>query len=570
MFDFLYEKLKGSILDLGYDVGLNFSNLTRPSDDSHGDWTTNVALIIAGKEGKKPREIAGNIKEYLENDIKLKEKIKSVEIAGPGFINFTIKEEYYFEVLYGINKNYGYIKTDSPQRIMLEYGHPNTHKMPHVGHLYSYICGNSLARILEANGHEVCHANYQGDVGPHVAKCIYGWIENGRIEPTTLLEKVKHLQECYQLGSSLYESDEEAKQKINEINKAIYDPNSKIQEDWLKTRQWSLDFYLQFEKRLGIEQKFHYLESQVWQKGLETVKEKTPKVFKEDDGAVIFPGEDFNLHNRVFITKNGTSTYECKEVGLNQHKMEDWEYDLTIIPTASEQNEYFKVVIKAIEEAVPRLKGKIKHIGFGMVSLSIGKMSSRKGNILSGPDLVEKIKGKIREIVETRENFNEEKKENVSEKVTLAAVKYTFLKSNILQNMVFDINESVSFDGNSGPYLQYVYARIQSVLRQKTDSSNAKLGDLKNLTNQEEVKLIKLLERFPETVKTAGETYSPHIISNYVFNLAGTFNTFYKNHSINNDPDPKIVSARRLLSEKTAIIIKNGLSLLGIEVVESM
>jgi arginyl-tRNA synthetase len=197
-------------------------------------------------------------------------------------------------------------------------------------------------------------------------------------------------------------------------------------------------------------------------------------------------------------------------------------------------------------------------------------MSSRKGNILSGPDLLEEIKKQVNQIVEKRENFSEETKEDVAEKVTIAAVKYSFLKSNILQNMVFDIKESVSFDGNSGPYILYVYARIQSVLNQNTSHDSTSLSDLKTLDTPEELKLIKLLERFPEKVRSAGDTYSPHIISNYVFEVAGLYNTFYKMHSINNAKDETTIKARRLLSEKTAITIKNSLRMLGIDVVDSM
>lgn len=576
----ILEKLQviTSELIAGTDISLDSVKigLERPQDSTHGDWSTNLAMQLASRLKRSPRQVAEEIVSKFDLNIDstlYKVGLSSVDVAGPGFINFKFANEYFVNQLASEKSLLEQIKTTTPQRIMVEFGHPNTHKLPHIGHFYSYVAGNSIAALLEARGHDLFRVNYQGDIGPHVAKCIYGWQEKGRQIPDTLIEKVRHLQECYQFGATAYEEDPEAKEKITEINREIYKDDSAIKADWELTRQWSLDYYLQFEKRIGVDQKIHYLESALWKKGMKIVRSKIGEVFEESDGAVIFPGEKYGLHNRVFITRYNTATYECKEVGLNQQKMQDWAYDLTIIPTASEQNGYFDVVIEAISRAIPELKDKIEHIGFGMVSLSTGKMSSRSGKILSAPDLLEAIENRVAEVVANREGLNDAEKQEIVSKVSQAAVKYSFLKGNILQNMSFDLEESISFEGNSGPYLQYTYARIKSVLRQSPESKGSDLSAvelLKLLTQDSELALIKWLERFAETVVNAADSRSPHLISTYNFELSQYFNSFYRSHHINTAESADLIAARRYLAEKVANTLRTGLNLLGIEVVEKM
>jgi arginyl-tRNA synthetase len=243
------------IKNLYPDLGGVEVKLERPADENHGDWSSNIALMAAGKLQKNPREVAEEIKNALVEALGEAE-IEEISIAGPGFINFKFKANYYQNLLEGITSSFGHIKKEEPKRVMLEFGHPNTHKLPHIGHLYSYIVGASFAKLHETVGDEVLRVNYQGDVGPHVAKCIYGWFEKGKPEPVSLIEKVMLLQECYQFGSKAYDESDEAKEKIHSINRSIYQRDPEIMADWEKTRQWSLDYYLVFEERLGIEQKF--------------------------------------------------------------------------------------------------------------------------------------------------------------------------------------------------------------------------------------------------------------------------------------------------------------------------
>jgi arginyl-tRNA synthetase len=306
-FSLLRQQIAAILAELGSELSPESVQLETPQNPEHGDLSSNAAFVTAKAAGKNPRALAEEVVAKLQAAKPV--FVSEVSVAGPGFINFKFENAAYWNEVAKISAEYGFGQVAASKRIMVEYGHPNTHKSPHIGHLFSYVAGDSISRLLAANGNEVFRVNYQGDIGPHVAKCIYGWQQLGKQEPETALGKVQHLQECYQLGATAYEESEDAKAAITEINKQIYDPNSEIQTDWLKTRQWCLDFYLEFEKRLGVDQKFHYLESELWKKGMEIVKQKTGEVFEESDGAVIFPGEKYGLHTRVFITKYGTPTY---------------------------------------------------------------------------------------------------------------------------------------------------------------------------------------------------------------------------------------------------------------------
>lgn len=545
-----------------------------PTNNEFGDFTTNIALQFAKEIGKPPRDIANEVKTYIEAQVdnKAGQIISEISVAGPGFLNFTIIPEYYWEELQNVTETYGVITAKEPKRIIVEYGQPNTHKLPHIGHIFSYVAGDSIARILEKNGNTIKKANYRSDIGPNVAQSIYSWIQKGRPVPETLEDKIRLLQLCYQEGNKLAKENPEAKAAITEINKQIYKKDPVIMEDYLTTRQWCLDFYKEFEAHLDIHQEREYLESEVWQKGEEIIKQHIGDVFENGEGgAIIFKGEKVGLHTRVFLTQRDTPTYEAKDLGLAVLKYEEWPYDLAIVTTASEQNEYFKVIIEAISQAKPELRGKFKHIGFGMVSLSTGKMSSRTGNILSGVDLVNEVLRRVSEIVNQREDFTEEEKKDITHKISLAAIKFTFLRNNIMQNTKFDIDESLSIEGKSGPYIQYTYARIQSVLNQRAGTNQDLVNNIYSYqATKEELILMKYALRFPEIVKTAGETLAPHLIADYIYNLAQFFNSFYNTNRINDADAPEKITGRRLLTEKVGFVLKAGLQLLGIQTVNKM
>ncbi len=552
-----------------YSIETDNFSVDFPVDMKFGDFTTNIAMSIAKQVKKSPNDIAQEISVHISNPEKNEfHEVFSAPVVIGGYLNFSIQKSRLWNFVQ--QKEQGLTRTTSnKKRILVEYGDPNTHKLPHIGHLFSYIVGDSFARLLDRVGNTVVKANYQGDVGPHVAKSIYGYIQLGQPRPADPLERVQLLQRCYQEGSAAYDEDPIAKETIDGINKKIYARDPEIMDIWKETRQWSVDYYHIFEQRLGIQQTYHYWESDIWERGKEIVKKNIGSVFEVSDGATVFPGEKYGLHTRVFITKNDTPTYEAKDVGLNTQKYEDWPYDIDLITTASEQNAYFDVVIKAIELSVPELTGKIKHVGFGLVSLSTGKMSSRTGQILSAIDLLAAVKERVQEVMKDREGMNAEEKERVAEIVTMGAVKFAFLKQNILQNMKFDIEESISFEGKSGPYIQYTYARIQSILRQVT-IPEATNKDGESLVQEAELNLMRWLTRLETVIEQSAENLAPHIVADFTYQTAQLFNTFYTQCPINNEKDESIQRARRTLAEKTAEILKQGLSLIGIDVVEKM
>lgn len=537
-------------------------HLESPENEAFGDYSTNIAL-----KGKDPRKKAEKVVNKLQKNEESNRLFEKIEIAGPGFINFWLKEDYLLVNLDQIvdkNEDYGFSNPNKGKKVMFEYGQPNTHKLPHIGHLFSYTYGEAMTRLLEATGWEVRRANYQGDVGLHVAKCLWAYLENKAKAPNTLEEKAALLQKMYQEGSKAYEENEEAKKGIQLINKKIYEKDPEILGLWEETRAWSLEYYKNFEKRLAITYDRYYYESEVQEKGKEKVLQNTPKVFKVSQGAHIFEGSKFGLHDRVFVTGEGNPTYEAKDLYLEELKFKEWPMDLLVITTANEQTEYFKVIFKALTEIHSEMRGKLKHIGFGMVNLKTGKMSSRTGEIVGAVELVDIVVKKVGEITSKNQKLKKEEAETISEAVGLGAVKYSFLKNNPLQDTRFDIEESIAAEGNSGPYLQYTVARTNSVLEKaKGDKKGQKKGGL----NTEELAVVRSLVKFPETVLAATEAYSPNLLCNYLYNLAQKYNGFYNKHKIIGGENENL---RILITEATKITLKKGLNLLGITTPERM
>lgn len=534
--------------------------LRRPEPD-HGDYSSNIALILARQVKVQPFETAKLITQHLSS----LEFIDRVEPVPAGFINFYLKPDYLIENLNVAMTDFKALaKADRPIKILFEFGQPNTHKIPHIGHLYSYCYGESSARLLQAVGHQVWRANYQGDIGLHVAKCLWAYQRNQQPDPAGLAEKVQYLQLCYQQGSQIYEEDESTKEEIDDLNRAIYLKDSAIVGDWTKTRQWSLDYYRQFEQELGLVFDRYYLESEVSQAGLDIVRRKIGKVFTEDQGAVIFRGEQYGLHTRVFINKFGNPTYEAKDIGLAMQKKQDFSFDQSIVTTAHEQTEYWRVVAKAIELIDPAYQGKIRHIGYGLVNLTTGKMSSRTGQLVTAFDLVAMVTARIKEHISAKRDYSSGEKEKIARLVALGAIKYSFLKSSPGKNISFDLESSISFDGNSGPYLQYTYARCRSVLSRVSQAPGA--TSLPTI-NQEELGLLRCLHRFPSIVKAAAADLAPHTLCSYLFELAQRYNHFYERHQILTDNNAS-TGFRLALTRGVAEVLKTGLNLLGIEVSE--
>ncbi len=563
------------------------AELEYPLISSFGDYSSSIAMKLTKKLKKNPMLIA----EEIATKIKPDDIIEKVETAKPGFINFWITKKNLVDNLKSISsrgENYGRSDILKNKKIIVEFTDPNPFKEFHIGHLYSNIVGESLARLHEALGADVRRVTYQGDVGMHVAKSIWGMKKLMEQEKTTLddlqkqplSDRVKFLGKSYAEGATAFEENEKARQEIITINKQVYQKEQAVTEIYETGRRWSLEHFDSIYERLGSKFDTNFFESEVGQKGVELVKENMKTgVFKESDGAIIFPGEDYGLHTRVFINSLGLPTYEAKELGLAPAKYEWFPYDESIIVTGNEINDYFKVLLAALEKIYPDLRKKTEHISHGMVRLPEGKMSSRTGKILRGEWLLDEAAQKALEVIKLTIEKKADPNENIdrelgwiadtAEAIGKAAVKYALLKNGIGRDVEFNFNESVSFEGNSGPYLQYTYVRCRSVIEKSHIDLQAATATEDTKLNEEELSIMRTLIKFPEIIIDTALHNSPNLISNFLYDIAQKYNLFYQKHSILN-ADDETKKLRILLTHSVSQVIDNGLNLLGIQTVEKM
>ena len=530
-------------------------NFDTPAHIELGDRSTNVAMVYAKQLNKKPTELAEEIKKSVE----IRCPQIRVDVVAPGFINFFFGSSYFSDNIKQIldkKNSFGKNTSLSGQKIIIEYTDPNPFKEFHIGHMMPNVIGESIARVIEGNGAEVRRANYQGDVGLHVAKAVWA-IKNGI-----------DIEKAYAYGHKAYEENDESKRQIVEINKKIYDRSDpEVNDIYEEGRTKSLLYFEIIYKRFGTKFDFYFFESEVASFGKEIVEKNIGTVFEKSDGAVVFKGENFDkkLHTRVFINKESLPTYEAKELGLSKIKYERYEYDTSVVVTGNEINEYFKVLLKAMSMVFPELAQKTKHVSHGMLRLPEGKMSSRTGNVITAESLISEVKEKILMKMVDREMSDDEKKE-IAEIVAIGALKYSILRQAIGGDIIFDFDKSISFEGDSGPYLQYATVRANSILKKAEGMTNlgAELPNDWKTTNLE-----RLLERFPYVVERAGLEYAPHHIATHLIDLAGEFNSFYASHKIIDETDS--TSPYRLALTKSFVqVMTSGLDLLGIKVPSQM
>ncbi len=566
----LQTYLEEIMLKCGYMVGK--PEVVYPKEDGHADYMSSTALAIAKQYGKSPRDIANAIVEEMQHA--LPPFIKSVEVAGPGFINFNLSREYFTGILEFIlrdGERFGKSDLFDTKTVVVEYTQPNPFKPFHIGHLMSNAIGESIARLIDFHGGNVVRANYQGDIGAHVAKAIYGIEKRGEgIVGKSASEKAIYIGECYAYGSALYEDDLKAKAEIDELNKELYEGNSRYKAMYDEGRRVTLEAFEVIYKTLGTSFDKYYFESELAPKGIELVREYMQKgIFEESEGAIVFRAERFNpkLHTRVFITGSGLPLYDAKEIALTVTKFAELEPDLSIVTTAVEQKDYMEVVTEAIRQMFPRenYAARMEHINHGMMRFATGKMSSRRGNVITGESLIRDAKDAIMEIVKERD-FNDEEKREVAEAVGVAAIKYSILRSGLGTDIIFDFEKSISFDGDSGPYIQYTATRARAVCR-KAEASGL-TPSLQHPTDST-LAIERLLERFPAAAYRAVEAREPHHIATYLIELAGAFNSFYAKEQIVEEGDPTS-SYKVAIAEAVAIVLAKGLYLLGIKVPAKM
>lgn len=533
-----------------------------PTDKQFGDYSSNIALRLAPKIGKDAKQIAEQICAELEPANFL------CEVAGPGFINFKLSNQYWNKTLTSALKTgekFGFLSDYKGQTVVVEYSDPNPFKVLHAGHFYTSVVGDAVANLFEKADAKVYRVNFGGDVGLHVAKTIYAVLEELEGEHPKMLEqkagndKAVWLSQMYVRGHRAYQQ-ESNQAKIKDLNKKLYeisqkgDKTSPLGQIYWTTRSWSYDYFKQFYKQIGTHFDKFYPESETGHLGMTLVSDGLKAgVFKRSEGAVIFEGEKYGLHTRVFVNEQGLPTYETKDLGLMMAKKRDYKPNLSVIITGNEQAEYMKVVISAMQQLDASVALNTKHITHGLVKLAGGKkMSSREGNVLGAEEIL-----KIADDANTKLNGHSEPE------VSMAAVKYTFLKQRLGSDIVFDPHESLSLQGNSGPYIQYAYARAASILNKAPKDSQAVELDL----DDDELLLAKKVMQFELCVQKATADMHPHHICTYLYELAGEFNRFYENNRVIGDQR----QAQRLALVKIyKTAMKNGLTVLGIPAPEQL
>ena len=602
------KQLLNSVIFALYGVKIE-ANVVAAPKETGADFATNVAMGLTKILKRNPLEIAEEIckglLEKAEDGI-----VENVEIAKPGFINIKLGDEFYKNEIAKYQKDF--LKNISQNEylnktVICEFSDPNPFKILHVGHLYTSMVGDSISRIVEFAGGNVIRANFGGDVGLHVAKNMYALLKHtDRIsDEMTPSEKAELMAETYVEGSTAYEEDEKAKQEIIEINQKIYKIAVagegvilQLEEEVEKTegaakreakrkleiakvyfwgRKASYQYFEEFYKNIGVKFDRYYPESTVAGKGLEIVKRELKNgVYEESDGAVVFRGDKYGLHTRVFINKNGLPTYEAKDIGLIFTKWADYHFDKSIIITGNDIVDYMKVVLKSVEQYAPELSSRTLHITHGQVKLpGKEKMSSRKGNFLKAVDVINLINDELFEVQKTVNNnrvpADATKQKEVDPKILFGAIRYAFLKYKVGGDIIFDVEESVSMTGNSGPYLQYAAVRAQKVLGKIFESQANKLSKESTqepwVLSEFEKSLVKKIIQYKSVLSEAVKELSPSKICTYLYEIAQEFSRFYENIQV-------VGSAFEVERGEIVLaylkVLTHGLGLLGIEVPEKM
>lgn len=532
---------------------------TRPSSE-HGDFSTNVALQLAGQLELPPRKIAEKIKEMLESRSEF-----SVEIAGPGFINIRLSDKELFAVALQATVLQ---KPLEKQVVVAEYSDPNPFKVLHAGHLYTSLVGDAVANILQAAGARVHRVNFGGDVGLHVAKTMWAILKElggeipEKLATVPTAEKLDWLSSRYVEGNGAYDESETAKREIIEINKRVYevhdadDHDSPFAQIYRTCRDWSYEGFDELYARLGmVPFEKYYPESSTSGPGVEAVKRGIKEgIFEESEGAIVFKGEDEGLHTRVFMNSEGLPTYEAKDLGLALTKWKEYRFDKSIIITGDDIKEYMKVIIEVVSRFNTDAAARTTHLPHGQIKLAGAvKMSSRLGNILRAGD-----------ILDAAFSAAKEAGTDAAPDVVLGAVRYSFLRTRIGSDIIYIPEDSVSMEGNSGPYLQYALVRARSILRKAEG-----LESVTSITELDDAEreLSRVISIYPEAFAAALNDYSPHHICNYLYDLAVAFNRFYeKSRVIDNERSAIRVSLVRAYEA----VLASGLSILGMPLPDRM
>ena len=541
---------------------------------------------------KAPDVTAQEIGEHMLAHCDAVEKFNVIK----GFLNITIKPSFWTGVLQHVasTPNYGFKPvTDDSQLVMIEYSSPNTNKPLHLGHVRNNLLGYSLSCIMEANGYKVVKTNIVNDRGIHICKSMLAWLKWGNGEtPESTGKKGDHLigdfyvafdkhykaqiRELVEKGMSPEEAEKQAPliQEAHDMLRRWEAGDPEVRALWEKMNNWVYAGFDETYKRMGVSFDKIYYESDTYLVGRDTVLEGLDKglFYRKEDNSVWADLTPDGLDHKLLLRSDGTSVYMTQDIGTAQLRYKDYPIDRMIYVVGNEQNYHFQVLSLLLDKLGFKWGKDLVHFSYGMVELPNGKMKSREGTVVDADELMDEMIATATDMANEPgrlQGVPEDERDDVLRMIGLGALKYFILKVDPRKTMLFDPSESIDFNGNTGPFIQYTYARIQSVLRKCCEDYKAM--DISAVApNEKETSLIQRLADFTAVVADAGRNYSPALIANYVYDLAKEYNQFYHDCSILKEQDTAVRCFRQLLSETVADVIKRGMSLLGIEMPNRM
>ena len=574
-----------------FDIANVQTQMTRK--EFEGDIT--VVIFPFLKISKKgPEQTAAEIGDYLVDNVSNIDRYNVVK----GFLNLVVSADYWLEVLEHANKNeqYGFRQaTDQSPLAMIEYSSPNTNKPLHLGHIRNNLLGFSISEILKANGKKVVKTNIVNDRGIHICKSMYAWMQSGKNEtPDSSGKKGDHLVgEYYVKFDQLYRSEvaalmdkgkskEEAETEAPSINGArelllkweANDPE--VRGLWQTMNQWVYAGFDVTYKKLGVDFDKIYYESETYTTGRdEVLRGLSEGVFEQEaDGSVWANLENDGLDRKILLRSDGTSVYMTQDIGTAKLRYQDYPINEMVYVVGNEQIYHFQVLSILLDKLGYEWGKDLYHFSYGMVELPQGKMKSREGKVVDADDLIDEMVDVARQTSEELgklDQYSETEKEEIYRKIALGALKYFILKVDPKKTMLFNPEESIDFNGNTGPFVQYTYARVQSVLRKAEEMGiNWKAAKAEVQPDQKELELVKKISNFPDVVNDAAANHSPAVVANFCYDLAKEFNQFYHEFSILKETDEKRRIFRLKLAETCGKVIRNGMALLGIECPERM
>ena len=574
------QKLHNAIVEALKNIGaegVNFS-LEHPAELSHGDFATNAALASAKILGKNPREVAELLVAELRTTPSLAEPratppyeggdsqhfVESIEVAGPGFINFKLADSYFQELsasVFAEGENFGKSAVHLGKKILVEHSSPNLFKPFHIGHMMNNAIGESLVQIMKFSGADVSTMSFPSDISLGVAKAIFVILE--KYGADFIPSEISILGDAYVEGTKRYDEDESIHARVKEIADNLYaqvpSPERNVFE---KCKKFNIAYFESVTARLGSHFDSYIYESEAGVDGKKIVEENTPSVFTKSEGATVYiPDESKkNLNTLVFINSQGNPTYEAKDIGLLDLKFSRIRPDISIFVTDHNQIPHFDVVLDAAKKINLDWFEKSYHIAHGRLAFKGQKMSSRLGGVALVSDIIETVTDEVMQISEKNSDRQE------AEQIAIAAIKFAILRTKPGQNINFDPDTSLSFEGDSGPYLQYTHARISSLI-----DKAAGLGIVPAYkAGESATDLERMTMQFPTVVESAIVEYAPQHVVTYLVGLSREFNSFYGANKIVDENAMETSSHRLAIAKAAQVVLKNGLGLLGINAPDRM